>query len=106
MSIFDKYLQYRAMDFAFSISGYNNSLDFLSDEQLKELDEQAEMKFVNVPFPKPVVERLESTLSQLGMSKRVFVQRAVIDALIKAENAIEQQIGEIVEVREPVEDEK
>lgn len=95
MTNFDKYLQYRALSFAFSVQG-SNVIDALSDEQQKAIYEanDIEMKFVNVPFPKPTVERLEGLLAQLGMSKRDFVQRAVVDAIQKAEAAIAKELDE------------
>lgn len=97
MSTFDKYLQYRAMSFAFTVQG-DHLLGHLSDEQQKEIyaENEIEMKFINCPFPKPFVERLEGVLSQLEMSKRDFVQRAVFDALERAETAISKEMDEVV----------
>lgn len=95
MTDFEKYLQFRALSFAFSIKG-NSTIDLFTDEQQASIYEAngIEMKYVNVPFPKPTVERLEGVLGQLDMSKRDFVQRAIIDAIKKAELVIETQLDE------------
>lgn len=95
MTDFNKYLQFKALSFAFSVKG-NSAIDLFTDEQQAAIYEAngIDMKYVNVPFPKPTVERLEGILAQLDMSKRDFVQRAVLDAMERAENAIEKELTE------------
>jgi hypothetical protein len=101
-SILEKKLTYRALGFL-----YQN--DFLIDSAMEnpspELQEKFKIKNVCAPLAGVLVERLETTLSLLSMSKGEFITSAIIDALDKAdavmlECGVDEQIADLAKRQE------
>jgi len=97
MNDFEQYIQYRALAYKYdTLKGANlsRSIDHLIDK----LPEQGfEAEGVNFPPVKNVCakvsvelsERLDDTVSTLGMSKRQFIEMALIQALDFADHMLE-----------------
>jgi hypothetical protein len=78
----------------------HKSLGFMLDDSAKLIDivledsgnDEIKAKFKNVcaMLSEPLIKRLEDTLGLLGISKREFLELAIIDALDKADLAIEE----------------
>lgn len=81
---FDEFLQYRALNMKAHLSHEN------SDEMLEYLlDQNPEASRQMCAKVSPALyERLEEVCMFLDISKRSFIERAVLDALIKAENLL------------------
>jgi hypothetical protein len=81
-SILEKKLTYKAL-------GFLHQNDFLIDVAMEnpspEVQAQFKIKNVCAAIPGVLVTRLEDTLSLLGMTKREFLESAIIDALDKAD---------------------
>lgn len=86
-SILEKKLTYKAL-------GFLHQNDFLIDAALEdpspELKEKFKIKNVCASLPGVLVIRLENTLSLLGMTKREFLESAIIDALDKADLVMDE----------------
>jgi len=86
-TILEKKLTYKALGFL-----YQN--DFLIDAAMEnpspELQAKFKIKNVCAVIPGVLVERLESTLSLLNMTKGEFLTSAIIDALDKADSVMEE----------------
>lgn len=76
-------LTLRALTFKFN--SLNESMTDIVLRQNPESEANKYFKNVCTPLTLPVVERLEKTLSTLGMSKREFIQSAIVDALEQAD---------------------
>lgn len=75
---FDQFIQHRVLDFKFTSD--NQQLT----EMLMNSDEAAEkwpVKNVCAKLVIPLVERLDSTINTLSISKRQFIEYAIIEAL-------------------------
>ena len=86
-SILEQKLTYKAL-------GFMHKNDFLIDDALENpsLELQAKLKMKNVcaSIHGDLVARLENTLSLLSMTKREFLESAIIDALDKADVVMEE----------------
>lgn len=86
-SILEKKLTYKAL-------GFLHEKDFLIESLLEnpspEVQTQFKIKNVCAAISGPLVERLENTLSILHMTKREFLESAIIDALDKADLVMEE----------------
>jgi hypothetical protein len=83
---FDQYIQYRALNMKAHIEGqaYNSeALDRALDKQAA--NGAPEVKTVCAPISIELFERLTNTLSLLDISKRSFIEAAIIEALDKAD---------------------
>ena len=83
---FDQYIQFRALSMKAHVEGQA----FNSDAVDRHLDKQAasgspEIKTVCAPISIELFERLTETLSLLDISKRSFIEAAIIEALDKAD---------------------
>lgn len=83
---FDQYIQFRALSMKAHIEGQG----FNSDAIDRHLDKQAasgapEIKTVCAPITIQLFERLTETLTLLDISKRSFIEAAIIEALDKAD---------------------
>ena len=79
---FDQFIQYKALDFKFGSSGA-----VLLDAVLRD-PEQAEklpLKNVCAKLHVDLVKRLDETVNTLQMSKREFIEYAIIEALNRAD---------------------
>jgi hypothetical protein len=86
-SILEKKLIYKAL-------GFLHENDFLVDAAMEnptaELQARFKIKNVCAALPGVLVERLESTLGILGITKRDFLHSAIIDALDKADAVMDE----------------
>jgi hypothetical protein len=83
---FDQYIQYRALNMKAHIEGqaYNSeALDRALDKQAA--NGAPEVKTVCAPISIELFERLTNTLGLLDISKRSFIEAAIIEALDKAD---------------------
>jgi len=101
-SILEKKLTYRALGFLYQH-------DFLIDSAMEnpspELQEKFKIKNVCAQLSGVLVERLETTLSLLNMSKGEFITSAIIDALDKAdvvmlECGLDQHLSDLADHQE------
>lgn len=84
---FDQLIRYKALAFKFSGAGFS-----LVDAVLEQNGPEAlKMKQVCAPLSVQLVERMENVLGLLNMSKREFIEIAVIEALDKAEAIIDEE---------------
>lgn len=83
---FDQYIQYRALNMKASIAGQCSNSEAmdraLEKEMLTALEPQ--IKTVCAPISIQLFDRLNNTLSLLDISKRSFIEYAIIEALDKA----------------------
>lgn len=82
---FDEFITYRALDLKFS--GRHN-LGFLPDEVL----DAAQFRNVCAKLHPELIDRLESTIGLLGMTKRDFIELALLDALDRAEKILHEDV--------------
>lgn len=80
-SHFDEFVLYRALTLKFSGS---HNLGYLPDEVL----DAASFRNVCAKLHPDLVARLDSVISLLGMSKRDFIEIALIDALDRSEKTL------------------
>lgn len=83
---FDQYIQYRALNMKAHIEGQA----FNSEAMDRALDKEAangapEIKTVCAPISIQLFERLTHTLGLLDISKRSFIEAAIIEALDRAD---------------------
>ena len=83
MNRFEQYLQYRALSLKFKYQHplFTNVLDHMIEAEGVPVPVQN----VCAKLAVPLVERLETTLGLLSMSKRQFIEMALIDALDRAD---------------------
>lgn len=88
---FHKFIQYKALD-----RMYSTENDFLLESALKNpasgVAEQLEMKNVCAMISKPLFDELEGICGLLSISKRKFIEGALIEAIAQA-NKIVDEIG-------------
>ena len=88
---FDQYLQYRALSFKASVEGQSGNLTLmdlaLEQEQNKE---NSQIKTVCAPISQTLFDRLDNTLNILDISKRKFIEMAIIAALDRADEIISE----------------
>ncbi len=102
MTHFEQFIQHRALTFKFSSAG-NMSLCQIErlvdsgairnqDGSLCTLDEVVPHKIQNVcaKLDQALVDRLDEALSVLGMTKRDFIELALIEALNKVDAILEE----------------
>jgi hypothetical protein len=86
-SILERKLTYKAL-------GFLHNMDSLVERALEnpsqELQEKLKIKNVCAAINGDLVERLENTLGILKMSKREFLESAIIDALDKADAVMDE----------------
>lgn len=83
---FDQYIQYRALNMKAHIEGQafnSDALDRALDKQVA--NAAPEFKTVCAPISIELFERLSHTLGLLDISKRSFIEAAIIEALDKAD---------------------
>lgn len=83
---FDQYIQYRALNMKATIEGqsHNNSeFDRVLDKAAS--NGSPEIKTVCAPIAIELFDRLTETLTLLDISKRRFIEAAIIEALDKAD---------------------
>ncbi len=75
---FDEFVTYRALNLKFSTA---HNLGFLPDEVL----DAAQFRNVCAKLHPELIDRLESVIGLLGMTKRDFIEIALVDALDRAD---------------------
>jgi hypothetical protein len=88
---FDQYIQYRALNMKAHIEGqaYNSQhLDSLMEKELAQA--AAHVKTVCAPISIQLFERMNHTLGLLDISKRTFIEAAIIQALDQADVIMSQ----------------
>lgn len=83
---FDQYIQYRALNMKAHIEGdaFNGEhTDKLLDKEVAK--GSPHFKTVCAPISIELFERLDHTLNMLDISKRTFIQAAIIEALDRAD---------------------
>jgi hypothetical protein len=88
---FDQYIQYRALNMKANVEGRG----FNSEALDRMLDKEAaagspQIKTVCAPISIELFDRLTHTLSLLDISKRSFIEAAIIEALDKADVIMEE----------------
>lgn len=97
MSYFDQYIQYRLLDTKFrGTVSLGDIAEEIGSDTVKVTDSQGnrvdrELRNVCAKVPVSLVDRLDNTLALLGISKREFVEMAIIEALDKVDK-IEQEV--------------
>lgn len=81
---FDQFIQYRALSMKASVEGTSSS-KILDNAIEKDPKLAAHFKTVCAPISIELFERLDHTLGLLDISKRTFIEAAIIDALDKAD---------------------
>lgn len=82
---FDEFITYRALDLKFS--GRHN-LGFVPDEVL----DAAQFRNVCAKLHPELIDRLDGVVGLLDMSKRDFIELALIEALDRAENILHHEV--------------
>jgi len=77
MSDFNEFMHYRVL--AFKYDTLRN--EGLSDKLMSEGSDQLQLRNVCAKLAPELADRLDSMVSVLGISKRLFIERALIDAL-------------------------
>lgn len=103
MNDFEQYIQYRALAFKFGNGSYmtpdklqdlidSGALKGANGEQLTLVDQvwPEELKNLCAKVPVSLIDRIEEVISPLNISKREFVQIAVIEALNRIESICEE----------------
>jgi len=75
MSDFTEFMHYRVLDFKYSL----RNLDLT--EKLLETGDQVPLRNVCAKLSAELADRIDQTVSVLGISKRLFIERALIEAL-------------------------
>jgi wyosine [tRNA(Phe)-imidazoG37] synthetase (radical SAM superfamily) len=88
---FTQFIQYRALSAKANIEGqtFNSQATEALIEKAAAAN-PAEFKTVCAPLSIPLFDRLSNTLSILDISKRKFIEAAIVEALEKAEEIIKQ----------------
>lgn len=94
-SRFDQYITFKALRVKFDDSGH--LLDSILDDP--ERDQKLPIKNVCAKLHVSLVDRLDQTIGFLNISKREFVEMAIIEALDKADLIVDE-LGVIEELRE------
>jgi hypothetical protein len=86
---FDQYIQYRALNMKALVEGraYNSQFVDLLEKDMASLPL---VKTVCAPISVQLFERMNETLGLLDISKRTFIEAAIIEALNKADAIMEQ----------------
>lgn len=98
MEIFKQFIQYKALDFKFSRQDGGDSLIDYYIEQITDAEgnfvgeEVLPVKIQNVcaKLPQPLVDRLDNTVKLLGLSKRRFIEMALVEALESVDAIVEE----------------
>ena len=77
MSDFTEFMHYRVLDFKYSTL---RNLD-LSENLLEMSGDQVPLRHVCAKLSAELADRIDQTVSVLGISKRLFIERALIEAL-------------------------
>jgi predicted transcriptional regulator len=100
MSNFKQFLQYRALDLKFSLENSD-----LTDAVIESGAEPIPLRNVCAKLTVELAERIDRTAENLGVTKRQFIERALIEAMDQADAAF-AEIGVWDEIEERLEQSK
>lgn len=84
MSYFEQFITYRALAFKFETLRNESVNDLLLDS----VDSHPQLKNVCAKLSVELSDRIDRTVDQLGVQKRKFIEVALIEALDRAEHAL------------------
>lgn len=91
MSFFDQYIQHRVLAFKFTNVDNGKLFDRLIENGEIVDTGSVELRNVCAKLSVQLADRLDNTLAMIDMSKRQFVEMALIEALNKVDQALEEQ---------------
>lgn len=87
-SYFEQLIQYKALSHKFDDS--DKIMDMVLNDPVNEEQINARFKNVCAKLPQELVERMEGTCGLLDMSKRRFIELAVVEALNRCDQIIDE----------------
>jgi hypothetical protein len=84
---FDQYIQYKALEFKFQGTSFPNS--FL-DDAVDRSGESAPIKNVCAKLHVSLSDKIDETVAMLNMSKRKFIELAIIEAIARSESIVDK----------------
>ncbi len=98
---FNQFIQYHALKMKATLEGETSGRGAESALMEKALESSPQFKTVCAPISLPLFERLDATLKTLDISKRAFIEAAIINALDYADTIIERVdiTGEFNEIK-------
>ena len=84
MSDFNEFMHYRVLAFKYSLRN-----EELTDKIINESGDQIPLRNVCAKLSPELADRLDSMVSVLGISKRLFIERALIEALDQCDEIVE-----------------
>jgi len=85
MSDFQQYIQYRALAFK-----YGRENQDLTEAVLASGDEPLPLRNVCAKLTVELAERIDNTAAVLGITKRLFIERALIEAMDQVDAMLDQ----------------
>lgn len=85
MSDFKEFLQYRALTRKYQFENHD-----LTEAALASDDSAAPLRNVCAKLSVPLAESIDDVVAHLGISKRLFIERALIDAVARANDALHE----------------
>lgn len=85
---FDQFIQFRALKAKAHVEGQAFNAEFSEGLIEKAAASSADFKTVCAPISIQLFDRLTETLGLLDMSKRAFIEAAIVEALNKADDII------------------
>lgn len=96
MSDFKRFLQYRALDLKFSLQGTD-----IADAVIESGAEPVPLRNVCAKLTVELAERIDQVAANLGVTKRQFIERALIEAMDQADAMLaEVGVWDELEARE------
>lgn len=97
MREFDQYMQHKVLSFKYSVTNSPDSVigavtvdDGQGGSRPAKIEDLFEVKNVCAKIPVTIAERLDNTLGVLEMSKREFIELALIEAMNRVDEIIEE----------------
>lgn len=90
MSFFDQYIQHRVLSFKFTNVDNGKLFDHLLDSGQLVDTGSTELRNVCAKLSVALADRLDNTLGLIDMSKRQFIEMALIEALDKVDQAVQE----------------
>jgi len=95
MSDFNEFMHYRVLAFKYSLRNED-----LADKLISESGDQIPLRNVCAKLSPELSDRIDRTVSVLGISKRLFIERALIEALEQVDAIMDaHQVPEEIEQR-------
>lgn len=87
---FTQFIQHKSLAFKFDDSGKFMDMILNDPDQGPEVEAKLELKNVCAKLPPVLVDRLDKTINTLSISKREFIQYALIEALDRADEIMKE----------------